>query len=114
MSLASYLSQLPGGTFVAAAAGSDIAQTLRPQLLTAFRAIGGGRAPDNVGPFYGIIGIVGSAAVVEEASGGTVQIHVAAGDVVDSRGTLFRQRWISRVHSGEHESMSTGYRCSRM
>ena len=89
ISLASYLGQLPRGTFVAAAVGSNIAQTLRPQLLTAFRAIGGGRAPDNVGPFYGIIGIVGSAAVVEEASGSAVQIHVAAGDVVDKRGTLF-------------------------
>ena len=89
ISLASYLGQLRRGTFVAAAAGSDIAQTLRPQLLTAFRAIGGGQALDNVGPFYGIIGIVGSAAVVEEASGAAVRIHVAAGDVVDGRGTLF-------------------------
>ena len=88
-SLATYLSRLPRGTFVAAAAGSGITEASRSELLTVFHEIGGGRALVNDGPFYGIVGRTGGAVVVEKANDDAVQIHVTAGDVVDKRGTLF-------------------------
>ena len=87
--LDTYLKRLPRGTIVAAVAGRDTVSRARLLLERTVWFIGGGQQ-HSIGRdhFYGLVGLAGRAAIVEESDPRGVELRLEAGHVLDDDGRL--------------------------